>query len=156
MRKTLLILPLSIVLAGFGCGQIATEAIINRELGGQGNVRLNDNTVSYTGQNGETASYGENVTIPSDFPSDVPVYAGGTVIAVTNAADGASLTFTTSDSIDTVMTWYDSQLSDWTKSADLAYSGSHTVQYEKDGVQIAVNASASGDTTSVVVIRTQE
>lgn len=154
--KNILFPAVALILLGFGCGQSVTESMINAELGGQGSVDLEGGTVDYRGENGERAQFGENVTIPNDFPSDVPRYENATIIAVTQTDEGDSLQFTTTDSAAVVMNWYKSELTNWQIIVDGNYTGSHYAQYQNDGVVISISASGSENLTSVVITRTQE
>jgi hypothetical protein len=112
--------------------------------------------VDFRGENGERARYGQNVSIPSDFPTDVPVYDDAAVIATSQKAEGVSLQFTTTDSAAEVIAWYKAQLDDWKVVVEGNFTGAAIVQFEKDGVQIAVSTSGNDELTTVVVARTEE
>ena len=84
---------------------------------GQVTVRTNDGTAVYTG--------GAGTKLPADFPSDIPIYPGATVTASVGAAGQAAgktshvVTFETSDSADSVASFYKAKLAAWQSSAEV-------------------------------------
>jgi hypothetical protein len=157
----------TIVLLGAGCAQNiaeeATERAIERETGGSAEVDIGDNEVSFRDEeSGATATWGEDVAIPSDFPADVLVYGNAKVNAVTmsdeDGSEGAWLTLSTSDSVATVIGWYESELSStgWTRQGSYSVQGSEMRVYEKAGATITVSAAGEEGLTTVTVIRATE
>jgi len=78
-----------------------------------GTLTFNDDsgTGSITTDQGEI-KYGENLTIPSDFPSNIPVIPGAKIVTVsTKTEDGtAFVSFTSEKSAEEVMAYYKDEL----------------------------------------------
>jgi hypothetical protein len=74
----------------------------------------NGGSVKVTNEKGEQATFSAGEGAPKDLPSWVPSYAGGTVAgsydATTAEGRSAAFTVTTSDSVDKVVEFYESQL----------------------------------------------
>lgn len=174
MRNTLF-LPAAlalVTLAGFGCSptdrlaEEATEAAINSELGGQANVEIDGDTMRFEdNETGTVSSWGENVEVPSDFPSDVPIYDNGTVVGVTVTREGDSqgswISFTTSDSAAVAVEWYAERLvaAGWTQQASYSVQGSEMRSFAKGDATITVSAGSDESSdyeTVITVIRTNE
>ncbi len=80
-------------LANFGDGLVS------------GNRSLNLN------QNGNSISVGGNVTLPANFPSDVPIYPGSKIKLATKSEKGEfTVTLTTPDSQEKVSSYYKEQM----------------------------------------------
>lgn len=88
------ILPLALLLLS-GCSLLdkaaekatekATEAIIESESGAD--VDLSDDGFTVTDEDsGDTISFGEDVSLPDDFPSDVPIVDDATIIAASSTS----------------------------------------------------------------------
>ncbi len=168
-------LPLAlavVLLAGFGCsptGRIAeeaTEATINSRLGGSGNVEIDEGTVRFEDEeSGTTTAWGEDVDVPEDFPSDVPIYENGSVVGVTVTREGDSqgawISFATSDSATVAIDWYETRLvaAGWTQQASYSVQGTQMRSYAKDDATITVSVGSdesSESQTVITVIRTNE
>lgn len=160
------------LLAGFGCSpteriaEEATEAAINSELGGRGNVEIDEGTVRFEDEEtGTTTAWGEDVDVPSDFPTDVPIYENGTVVGVTvtreGDAQGSWISFTTSDSAAVAIGWYETRLvaAGWTQQASYSIQGTEMRSYAKGDATITVSAGSdesSKSQTVITVVRANE
>jgi hypothetical protein len=97
-------------------------------------IDSNGNTVAVDGKTGQvtiktdngTAVYtaGAGATLPSGFPSDVPLYPGAAVTGSVNASgqpgkESQVVTFETKDSAESVAAFYKSKLSGWQMSAEV-------------------------------------
>ena len=117
---------------------------------------------STTHSNEEGSATVGGTSLPSNWPSDVPAYAGavitysGTSNPSTGEA-GAAVMFTTKDSTATVATFYKEQLvaTGWTISAEANANGMTTLAATKDtrnfGMYIAP-VTAGADTTVTIGI----
>lgn len=106
--------------------------------------------------NGDLVLKGENLTIPPDFPSDVPVYPGASVDGVTKvaAADAAALLLTTMDRVDNVATWYDAQTAGmWTPVTTSTETNKATRKYKKPGYSLDVTIELKASVTSITAVR---
>jgi hypothetical protein len=104
-------------------------------------------------------STGGAVQLPANFPSDVPPYAGATIIISNSQPNGAgSVTFTTPDTAAAVKTFYDDQLTKngWT-SASTQQSGTVTTEgFTKDDRTIQIEIVGGGPSTNVSVVYTKK
>lgn len=142
MNKTLKIFILSLVilpLAGLGCGQKVTEKLaedqINRELDGQGEFAYTGDGWQYEDEEtGTQVQVGENVSIPDNFPDDVPLYPGAKARSVSYNPEQdlhGFVVLVTNDDVDTVMAWYADQASKngWTQSGSFNMEGTQMLMF---------------------------
>lgn len=85
-------------------GNLAKQSGVNYDAG--------KGTVSVTDKEGNTGSFGNSVSLPSGFPSDVPIYKPSTIRLAVKSKDNAyNVTFTSKDSPESINQWYESELS---------------------------------------------
>ena len=153
---------------GFGCNPVAslqqkvgdavTNKIVDSVTGGKVNVDSGSKQVTYKDNTtGSSVAYGENVTIPADFPKDVPVYPGAKAIGVvmTKTGDqGASLTLKTDDDTAKVIAWYEDQLkASWKQDSSFTANDTEIRSYSKGTAKIALTVSpGDNDKGSVISI----
>lgn len=155
----------TLTMTGFGCSptqrvaEETTEATINSQLGGAGSVDIQDGTVQYQDtESGTKAAWGENVEIPDEFPSDLPVYENGTVVGVTvtttGAAIGAWVSVSTTDTPSQAVSWYADRLTSdgWTQQASYSMQDMEMRTFAKGGASITVSAGSSGTETGETVV----
>jgi hypothetical protein len=123
-------------------------------------VDTNSGSISLTGKDGETATIGKSVSIPSGFPSDVPIYKPSDVILATSNDGKYSVSLLTTDSETKVSDYYTKQLASngWVApqgGGDIRYEGGMISNLEKDGnvlgLIIATNAKSNDGKTSVTI-----
>lgn len=179
------ILPLAVAAAalamvGFGCNPVASiqnkvdqkvgDAVASKVLsaasGGAVNVNSNDNG-SYTftdNKTGSSMAIGTDVKIPDTFPKDVPVYPGAKATSVIISKDtdgGASLTLSTSDTVQTVAGWYDTQFKNagFSQDTNMTAGGMEIRGYSKATVKMELTV-AAGDSdqagSTISVTRTED
>jgi len=163
----LLVLPLF----GLGCNPFQSaqdriaSGIISGATGGKVTVDSQGNKIEFKDVNGQgTVTMGGSeagVPIPSDFPSDVPVYPGSKAIVVVNttADHTASLSLQTDDSTDKVLNWYVDQFkTGWKQEASMNLGDGQIRMYSKDKVRIQIMISLNKDEnkTTIIVTRTEE
>lgn len=131
------------------------ESSIEDGTGGSADVNIDENKWTFTDDNGETSmEYGEGVELPSDFPSDVPVYSGATVTGKTTSTDGSTVSFSTDDSVSKVSSFYKKELEDegWTEISTYESTDSIVLSYEKDEQQLSLSIYGDSSGTSFVII----
>ncbi|MEI7741925.1 MAG: hypothetical protein WCJ29_05510 [bacterium] len=164
LKKPLVAIALgSLVLFGFGCkspsqmiAEKATEGYINSQLGDKGKVDLSGNNLNF--ENGENrVAYGENVSLPKDFPTDIPVYTGlkinmATVSKTENAA--TSLLATSTDAQSKVSEWYQKELESkgWAKDSDANSSAGMYLSYKKDLRTLTLGIVGNEENTTVTLV----
>lgn len=162
----------ALLLAGFGCSpteqlaEMAVENSINAELGGEANVDVRGNTIRFEDEaTGTVSAWGEGVEIPSNFPSDVPLYSGATIMGVTVSEQegdaGSWLSFTTKDTLAVVIEWYSATLltDGWTSQGSYSVQGTEMRIFNKGDITLTVSAAASAaveGTTSVTIVRAEK
>ena len=123
-------------------------------------VDANNGSISLTGKDGETATIGKSISIPSGFPSDVPIYKPSDVILATSNDGKYSVSLLTSDSETKVSDYYTKQLASngWVApqgGGDIRYEGGMISNLEKDGnalgLIIAANAKSNDGKTSITI-----
>ena len=112
-------------------GKAANETGIN-------GVDTKNGSISVTGKDGETATIGKSVSIPSGFPSDVPIYKPSDVIFAKIVDDTYVVKLLSTDSEAKVSDYYSKQLSSngWVTPQGgeaIIYPGGVISQLEKDG-----------------------
>ncbi len=74
---------------------------------------------------------GENLTLPENFPSAVPIYEGAEVVQFSHAEQGASIVLRSKDSRADVVSFYKTALGGggWTTKATAELPSGHMLQY---------------------------
>ena len=162
MKKTLIMLVvLTLVFAGCGVSEkiaeTATEKAIESATGAD--VDVDTNTVNITTQEGDKISVGEKLSLPSDFPSDVPVYDDKTILAASTTAENQyALTMTSTDSYSEIDEFYQTELESdgWTIESHntMAISGNTSIFVAKKGdrtLSVGIYAYTENDEISIVL-----
>jgi len=163
MKKLIATLAL-IPLFGFGCssisdkisqkvGESATEAIINKGLGGEGKVDVSGDSLSFKGKDGDIA-FGENAKIPSNFPTDVPTIDGAKVVMVTVGKTepmSAGYVVQAKGTVDGVAKDFIAAIvaKGWKSTSETQINEGGYYSYEKDGAQLTIAISGSDDASEV-------
>lgn len=92
------------------------------------------------------------VSLPSNFPSDVPVY-DGSITSATNDSAGVWLTVETYDYPDSVVSWYQYELDyeGWSEEGRYDEDGVTTLIYTKGSDMLGVAIEESGDKTYITL-----
>jgi len=109
--------------------------------------------------NGDLVQRGENLSLPANFPTDVPIYEGAAIEAVTTvaAADAASVLLTTTDPVTMVTQWYDARTSDgWSVRASTDATDKTTRAYEKPGYDLKMTIERKEGLTNITVLRVKK
>ena len=134
------------------------ENALERATGGKVDIDYNsDNTVTFEGEEGSFQA-GENVSLPNDWPSDVPVMSGAKISYAgssnpSTGAPGASVTFTTSKSASEVASYYNSELVNhgWTIDSTANMGGANVISAKKGERTVGLYIIESEGTTSVTI-----
>lgn len=163
MKKKILKLALLslavLVLAGCGksvlqkSNETAAEKIIEAQSGGKANVDINGNSVTVETEQGKMQS-GENVKLPSDFPTDVYVIDGTIKVAITDQASGGqTISIETGKSLEEASAAYQEKLKSngWKITGTMNFGEAATIIAEKDERTVSVSIGASDGKTTVTV-----
>ncbi len=159
-----------LILAGGGCTQsLANQAVervvenkIESESGQSVDVDFGEDSVSFSDdESGASGTFGTDVKLGDDFPSDIPLPNDISVTGVANSPDGVWVSYTTNQSGADLQAWYEFELKadDWSLQGSFindSAGNSGTALYEKDGVSIGVITTDSDGTTTVMVTRSED
>ena len=139
-----------------GCGgeQLA-EQLGEQAIDGQ--VDIEDDSLSITDQEGNEFAVGEGTEIPPTWPSEVPLYAGGTLVLVTSQSDGtATALWETPETVDQAVAAYDAALtsSAFRLDQDASIAGSVVRTYvgERHTVNVTVATVDGATNLNIAVI----
>lgn len=133
----------------------ATEKMIEGLSNGQLKVDLDENKTTVETSAG-TGQVGENIEVPSDFPSDVYVIDGIVKTSYQNAGNnGWTLSIQTDKSVTEVSNLYQERLNDqgWKKDSFLDLGGTITLGYskEKRTVSLMINTDPTSGKTMIII-----
>jgi len=169
----------SVVLMGWSCNpfQAAKEkaekkvadsiagGILSKATGGKVNLDTDAGKVQFKdNKTGQTVAFGEDLKLPSEFPSDVPIYGGVKVSAVsTNKNEGsANATMTSEDAKDKVLKWYEDKMKSdgWEEKSNSTINNVDFREYTKGKAKLALSVWPNEDGgkkgTFITVSRTEE
>ena len=136
-------------------GKTAAEKVIEAATGGKAQVNTDNGEVTVKTDQG---TYSTSDKIPSDFPSDVPVYSGAkvqsSVATSQQQGSGHYLALETTDSLDKVSAWYKSQVVDkgWKIESDATIQGTLILGATKDTRQLSVSVSDDGNGKVAIIL----
>ena len=152
---------ISTILIVFGIALVGFVTYSIQKAAKDAGLNVNNGSITATNKNGESVSVGNDVKLPSGFPSDVPIYEPSEVkAAVTTKKDTYAVTLVSSDASTKVNEYYNQQLpkDGWVGGADNAQfdTGSGKLASYTKGdrtltVIIAADQSSSKDKTSIVL-----
>lgn len=165
----------SVALFGAGCnpaqtigqkiGEKVAETVIEKGVkdnsGKDVKVDVSGNNLSVKGDNGETVSFGEDVAIPAELPSDVPIYPGAKAKSSSLSKNNteAALVLSSSDDATKIRDWYKDEATKrgWKQSVSMELEANNYIlgyEMEKDGksLTLSVNIAPSSDTTKETAI----
>ena len=138
------------------------SGILSKASNGKVDVNTANNQMQFKdNKTGNTVSFGENLSIPADFPKDVPIYPGSKASSIMSSQTDktANATLTTSDDSATVIKWYEGQFSGWKEDENSTINNVEVREYSKDTVKITVSVwPQSGDQTGsfITLSRSEE
>ncbi|MBU0646278.1 hypothetical protein KJ611_02245 [Patescibacteria group bacterium] len=167
--KYLLLILIILPLAGLGCGQKAAEQAaenrINNALDGQGEIEYTGDGWEYEdSETGTKVQVSERVTIPDDFPNDVPLYPDAVARSVSyNPEQGLAgfVVLVTNDSVEDVMGWYAAQAAknNWTQNGSFNMDGTSMLMFNQGSRNLNVSAAPSeedGDFATMLTLSVTE
>jgi hypothetical protein len=100
---------------------------------------------------GGSASTG---SLPADFPKDVPVYPGATVVGGATAGAGSGAAFNTSDAPDKVASFYKDELpkNGWSKPIATDMAGMSSIAATKDKRRLGISVTKGQDGKTMISI----
>lgn len=138
-----------------GCGgdagtasNAAKNAATNTANAGKTAVNAVTNAATNAMPTGTTGS------LPADFPKDIPVYTGATVIAGATGAMGKGASFSTADAADKVAEFYKAELpkQGWADVKSMAAGPATTVTASKDKRMLAVALTKGADGKTMISV----
>ncbi|MEO5927261.1 MAG: hypothetical protein ABIO72_01020 [Patescibacteria group bacterium] len=166
MRIQTFLLPIvALSLVGAGCNPIenlkekamngivdkAIEHTVKTQTGKDVDVNIKDGGMQVTGEDGANFAMGENLKLPDNFPSDIPVY--GSVSIKSSSIDtkkgSVFLIMSSKDKAEDIVAWYKEQAKakGWTQKSSLEMSeGNYIVSFEnKDKATFAITITQGED-----------
>ena len=92
------------------CAERMVEEAIEAETGGEVSLDSESGALSVSGPDGETMQVGENVPLPEDIPSFIPIYPDSVPRMVINTGEGMQITLEVGETASAVVSWYRNQL----------------------------------------------
>lgn len=130
------------------------EKAIEKETGGTVDVDYSNDSVNIETQDGSFKS-GENVTLPSDFPSDVYVVEGKLLSVVTTGEKNIMVSIETKKTPAEVKTLYQDEMASdgWEIAGVMDFGDTASLMGKKDtrDLSVVVSADESSDLTNVVL-----
>lgn len=136
-----------------GCGEQVAEQIGEQALNGE--VDIDDDSISITDDEGNEFSAGSGTEIPASWPASVPLFPGGELVLATSQSDGsATALWETTQSIDEAAAAYDAVLvsSGFTLDQDANIDGTIVRTYQDSGNAANVTVADVEGTTNVSVV----
>jgi hypothetical protein len=161
-------------LGALGCSKIiekiqqkaietAVEKGVESQSGGKVKLDLNGQKASVVANDGKTqATWGKGATVPSDFPKQVPIYPGSTILS--SMSDNSTtpkhtVMLKTPDGSAKVIEYYKGELKAFHVENEGDTGKTHMVKFvDKVASKLAVQVVASeeeGDTTTNVIVYTE-
>lgn len=162
MRTVLASTALAVAVGLSGCGEKAAEVVTEQAAesasGGDVDVDLQQDgaNVSVESQDSDVSvSAGRDVTVPDDFPEDVPLYRGMNLQAAVREGQSQSFSIsgTTPDAVKTVAEAMTKALEDegWTEESVTAMETMQNLAYSKSGRSVTVSIVEAGSNTQVSI-----
>jgi len=141
----LLALPLAAALACGGEKSIETDE-------GTVTIDRDDQTVTFSadGEKFEMKT-GEGVELPKDFPKDVLIYPGATLLTSMTSAEGVMVSSQSTADATEVVAFYREKMAGegWTVEAEMNMGPQRIISFAKGDRQLTVTAASEGDETII-------
>ena len=142
-----------------GCGGDDESAPATRSTAGTPEVRRDGDAyhIQSEARDGQkiAAQIGGEVKLPSDFPSDIPVFPDSKLSAAMSAGDhGSMVMFDSIESPESVHAFYAKRLPDegWAIESDAKFGKGQVMAISKDDRKATVSVSAASGTTKISLI----
>lgn len=160
MLKKMIIVIASVTVALMGCGkpsekaaEKAVEAAIEKESGGKAKVDISQGSISVKtdGKDQMEMTSGQNAKVPEDFPKDIPVYAGATVLSSIKAEGSFNINLETADEMSKVTASYKEAMKKegWTEKTAADMGQMTMLTYAKAEREAMVHINSDGKKTSI-------
>lgn len=133
------------------CGGAAEQAA-EQALGGD--VNIEDDSLTFTDDEGNEVAVGEGIELPGNWPDNVPAFEGGTLgVASVNTDGTASAMWTTDSSAADVAAAYGAELegAGYAQTSTSNLGDLSIADYAGNGRTINVSAIAADGTTTLIV-----
>lgn len=160
-----MLMAASLSLVGWSCGKSLTERAteslvehaINSESNGQTNLDLNKGEMTFTGKDGSKVAYGSDLSIPSDFPKEIPIYTNSKVQATSMSGNQALISLQSPDTAGVIVSWYESQLiaAGWKQESSLNMENFASRSYTKGNQTMALTVTGNGGQDGGTIISVQ-
>jgi len=141
-----------------GCGEkIAEKAVekaIEKEIGGEATVNIGEESLTVKGEDGTmTLTSGKAARVPENFPADVHVYDGATVLNALASNEGFHLTLQSQDSPEKIVAAYKEKMTgqNWTQEMSMDMGVQKMLSFKKDSRSASVIVAADGEKTRVTI-----
>jgi len=110
-------------------GNAITDKLMNVASGGRAKVDSSDGTVKITTREGTTVVTA--AALPANFPKDVPIYRGASVVNSVQGEDAIGVTLQTTDSVKAVADFYRREMASrgWQEEANVTLQGNTMMTY---------------------------
>ena len=159
LHRTVLPIAGLVLACAAGCGGDDESAPATRPSTGTPELRKDGDSYSYQGKTRDgqemIAQIGGSVTLPTDFPSDIPVFPDSVVAASMSAGDhGSMVLFDSTESPESVHAFYAKRLPDegWAVDSDAKFGKGHTMAVSKGDRTVTLSFSVLSDTTKISLI----
>ncbi|MBI4559560.1 MAG: hypothetical protein HY706_18390 [Candidatus Hydrogenedentes bacterium] len=157
----------------FGCGQKASEVVGEKvaekaieagaaKEGVKAKVDISGDSVAIQTTEG-SVTIGEKAEIPEDFPKDIPLYPGQTLVMVSSAAENQTFTVQakTGDATEKVADHYkkEAPANGWIEETSVTQSGEQPMQllvYKKDSRTLNVTVTKDTEGTMISLAATAQ
>jgi hypothetical protein len=150
------VLPLLAAVALAGCGRDSAEEAAEKLAKANGvdmdikHDGAGGTSVTIGGENGASVTAGENVSLPKDFPGDVPAYPKWKIMATSGMQGGATIYAQSDDKMADIADYFDKELAaqGWTKSPNaMTTNDMRTQSYEKEKRRVDLVLTGAAPTT---------
>lgn len=86
-------------------------------------------------------------SLPADFPKDIPIYTGASVVSASTTGAGVGAVLSTADAPEKVADFYKTELekNGWSKPQVVSAAGTNSVMAKKEKHQLAVGITKAAD-----------
>jgi hypothetical protein len=139
------------------CGMAAEEAaeqLAEQAIGG-GDVEVNDGEVTITDDEGNAVAVGEDVAVPDTWPSEVPLFDGGTLqmVSVTNDGSATAMWLVEGSAADAAAAYGASlEAAGYTVDTESNMGGMVVNSYKGSGFTVSMQSIASDESQTTLMV----
>lgn len=131
-----------------------TEELIEGAGGGEVEVDIDDESITFSDEQGNEFSAGDGSTIPDTWPEGVPLYMGGQLVFATVQAEGtASALWETDESVEAAVASYDDalQAAGYSLDQEASMAGAQMRTYSGNNLMVNVTVAEGDGVTDVTI-----